>query len=382
MFRKFLALIAIFTLFPISFSSAATSIKPLVSIKLFPEDLDIAGITIANNAIYQYGNTPTGAYISALNKDGSQKWLHPITDQRALLVSTGASDTAGNFWLAGVMAPPIAITAPAPSVSGSPAALNPDGVVIGSEGAMRPNLTNITLWKISSTGEGSGRYELPLTDPTLPIDISINKSGISLIAWQKAGPIFLNIDLTGNFGKVLKVGKANTSLDKVIRNSDGSSFVTGSSTELFLATRAIGARDGLINKIDSTLKITQSVRSGEKGATRNWGSGTSSLLLGGYLKSTTSSLATITKFANTLKPTWTMRAKATSGAIVVNATAGGFFAAYENSGKGTLLNLDKSGKVLATYSFPGKPVAISYQKELGLILYTGTNLLTLPSINP
>lgn len=382
MLRKLLALIAVFALLPIAFSSAATSIKPLVSVKLFPEDLDIAGISIANNAIYQFGNTPTGAYISALNKDGSQKWLHQITDQRALMVSAGASDLAGNFWVAGVMAPPVAMTAPAPSAAGTPAALNPDGVVIGSEGAIRPNLTNITLWKISNTGEGSGRYELPLTDPTLPIDISINKSGISLIAWQKAGPIFLNIDLAGNFGKILKVGKASTSLDKVIRNSDGSSFVTGSSTELFLGTRAIGARDGLINKIDTTPKITQSVRSGEKGATRNWTSATPSMLLGGYLKSSALSLATITKFANNLKPTWSMRAKATSGAIVVNGSAGGFFAAYENSGKGTLLNLDKSGKVIATYSFAGKPISISYQKEFGLILYTGTNLFTLPSANP
>ncbi len=382
MLRRASFLIALLALFPISFSAAVTQVKPLVSLKLFPEDIDIAGISIANNAIYQFGNTPTGAYISALNKDGSQKWLHPITDQRALMVSAGAVDAAGNFWLAGVMAPPTVISAPTPSASTGPAALNPDGVVIGSEGAIRPNLTNITLWKISSTGEGNGRYELPLADPTLPIDISINKSGISLIAWQKAGPIFLNIDLAGNFGKVLKVGKAGTSLEKVIRNSDGSSFVTGSSTELFLATKAIGVRDGLINKIDSTLKITQSVRSGKKGATRNWASGTSSLLLGGYLKSPTSSLATITKFANTLKPTWTLRAKATSGAIVTNGSAGAFFAAYENSGKGTLINLDKSGKVITTYSFAGKPMAIAYQKEFGLILYTGTNLFTLPSVNP
>jgi hypothetical protein len=77
-----------------------------------------------------------------------------------------------------------------------------------------------------------------------------------------------------------------------------------------------------------------------------------------------------------------MRVKSTSGAIVANGSGGTFFAAYENNGKGTLLNLDKSGKVITTYSFAGKPAAISYQKELGLILYTGTNLFTLPSANP
>jgi hypothetical protein len=160
----------------------------------------------------------------------------------------------------------------------------------------------------------------------------------------------------------------------VVRNSDGSSILLGSSTELFLANKAIGIRDGVILKIDITPRITQSVRSGEKGASRNWASATSSLLLGGYLKSKTSSLATITKFAPTLKPTWTVRYKATSSAIVTNGVNAMTYAAFENGGSGTLLTFDKNGKVTATNSFSGQPIVLGFSKAFGLFLYTGNNI--------
>jgi hypothetical protein len=244
---------------------------------------------------------------------------------------------------------------------------------------MRGDLTDLTLWKVSPTGEGAGKYQLPLSQPLLPTSMSINKSGISIVAWQSAGSFFISCDLNGNFGKSLKVGKTTTTLDKVIRNSDGTSILLGSSTELFLGNKAIGIRDGIILKVDSAPKIVQSIRSGEKKATRNWASATSSLLLGGFLKSSASSLATITKFATDLKPTWTVRYKSTSAAAVANGAAGTFYAAYENNSSGTLLTFDKNGKVLAKNTFQGKPILIQFNKLLGLYIYTGNEIYNLAS---
>ena len=373
MFRKIIALVTaslLLTMIP-AWAAPANS---LAIFKTIPADQDIAGILVGDSAIYLYGNTPTGGYVTALNKDGSQKWQHSFTDSLAFTISAGAFDASGNIWLAGASAPPIAM----PSVAGpSPTAINPDGVVIGAEGAMRPDLTDLTLWKVSTTGEGAGKYQLPLSQPVLPTSISINKSGISIVAWQSAGSLFLSSDLSGKFGKPLRVGKTTTTLDKVIRNSDGTSVLLGSSTELFLANKAIGVRDGIIVKVDSAPKIVQSVRSGEKGATRNWASATSSLLLGGYLKSNTSSLATVTKFAVNLKPAWTSRFKATSNAAVANGAAGTFYAAYENNGSGTLLIFDKNGKVISKISFQGKPILIQYNKLFGLYIYTGNEIYNL-----
>jgi hypothetical protein len=354
----------------------AAPIVPLTIVKAIPMDQDIAGMLVGDTAIYLFGNTPTGGYVTALNKDGSQKWLHSFSDQTAFTISAGALDTSGNIWLAGASAAPIAMpSAPSPS----PTAANPDSVVIGEEGAIRPDLNNLTLWKVSSAGTGAGKYQLPLTAPVLPTSLSVNKSGISIVAWQSAGSLFVTTDLSGKFGKLLRVGKTTTTLDKVIRNSDGSSILLGSGTELFLGNKAIGVRDGLIVKVDATPKIVQSVRSGEKGATRNWASATSTLLLGGFLKSKTSALATITKFETSLKPTWTVRYKASSGAVVASGVSKITYAAYESAGSGTLLTFDKSGKVLSTNSFSGQPIAMGFNKTLGLFIYTGNNIYSLAS---
>lgn len=349
----------------------AAPVVPLTIVKVIPADQDIAGMLVGDNAIYLFGNTPTGGYVTALNKDGSQKWLHSFSDLRAFTISTGALDASGNIWLAGASAAPIAIPAAA---NPSPTAANPDGVVIGDEGAIRPDLNNLTLWKVSSAGTGAGRYELPLTAPVLPTSLSVNKSGISIVAWQSVGSLFVSADLLGKFGKTLTIGKTTTTLDKVVRNSDGSSILLGSSTELFLGNKAIGLRDGLIIKVDTTSKIVQSVRSGEKGATRNWASATSSLLLGGYLKNKTTTQATITKFGTTLKPTWSVRYKATSSAVVANGSSTTSYAAYKNSGSGSLITFDKNGKVTGTNSFQGQPISVEFNKTFGLYIYTGENI--------
>ena len=375
MFRK-IALLISALLIASTNPLIAAPVTSLTSVKLIPADQDIAGMLVGESAIYLFGNTPTGGYVTALNKDGSQKWIHSFSDLTAFTISAGTLDANGDIWLAGASAAPIAMPAP---VNPSPTAANPDGVVIGDEGAIRPDLNNLTLWKVSSAGTGAGKYQLPLTQPVLPTSLSANKSGISVVAWQSAGSLFVSADLLGKFGNPLRVGKTTTTLDKVIRNSDGSSILLGSGTELFLGNKAIGVRDGLIVKVDTTPKIVQSVRSGEKGATRNWASATSSLLLGGFLKSKTSTLATITKFEVTLKPSWTVRFKASSGAVVVNGSSKTTYAAYESAGSGTLLTLDKNGKVVATNSFAGQPIAMGFSKALGVFVYTGENIYYLAS---
>ena len=373
MFRRIALLLS--TLLIISTTPiSAAPVSPLSIVKAIPMDQDIAGMLVGDTAIYLFGNTPTGGYVTALNKDGSQKWIHSLSDLTAFTISAGTLDASGNIWLTGATAAPIAIPA---ATNPSPTAANPDGVVIGDEGAIRADLNNLTLWKVSSTGNGASKYQLPLTAPVLPTSLSINKSGISIVAWQSAGSLFVSADLLGNFGKPLRVGKTTTTLDKVIRNSDGSSILLGSGTEIFLGNKAISARDGLIIKVDTTPKLVQSVRSGEKGATRNWASATSSLLLGGYLKSKTTSLATITKFGITLKPTWSVRYKATSTAIVSNGANSNSYATYENGGSGTLLTFDKNGKVTATNSFLGQPIVMEFNKTFGLYIYTESSIFNL-----
>lgn len=373
MFRKIFLLFSLL-LIATQLPGNAAPTTSLVAIKTIPADQDIAGMLVGDSAIYLFGNTPTGGYILANNKDGSQKWIHSFSDQLELTITSGALDSSGNIWLVGASSPPKAVVSePKPMPSG----VNPDGVAIGESGPMRSDLTQLTLWKVSKTGEGVGKYQLSLLNPVLPTSININNSGISIVAWQASGSLFVSSDLTGKFGKPLSIGKNNTTLDKVIRNSDGSSILLGSSIELISATKAIGIRDGIIVKIDSAGKILQSIRSGEKSATRNWASASSTLLLGGQLKSASTNLATVTKFSESLKPTWTNRFKATSSAVVANGAPGFYYAAFANGANGSLVTFDKSGKLVVTNSFSGIPLDLQFNKSFGLYLYTSSTIYNL-----
>jgi hypothetical protein len=62
---------------------------------------------------------------------------------------------------------------------------------------------------------------------------------------------------------------------------------------------------------------------------------------------------------------------------VANGAAGTFYAAYENSGSGTLLTFDKNGKVLSTKTFPGQPISLQFNKNFGLFIYTGDEIYNL-----
>jgi len=96
MFRKIIALVTtslLLTMLP-AWAAPANS---LAIFKTIPADQDIAGMLVGDSAIYLYGNTPTGGYVTALNKDGSEKWQHSFNDQLAFTVSAGAFDASGNI---------------------------------------------------------------------------------------------------------------------------------------------------------------------------------------------------------------------------------------------------------------------------------------------
>jgi hypothetical protein len=80
-----------------------------------------------------------------------------------------------------------------------------------------------------------------------------------------------------------------------------------------------------------------------------------------------------------LKPTWTVRYKATSSAVVANGANFITYAAYENKGSGTLVTFDKNGKVKATNPFLGQPIAVEFNKSFGLYIYAGDSIYNLAS---
>jgi hypothetical protein len=67
MFRKIaLALSALLVLSAAPLSAAP--VTPLAIVKTMPIDQDIAGMLVGDSAVYLFGNTLTGGYVTALNK--------------------------------------------------------------------------------------------------------------------------------------------------------------------------------------------------------------------------------------------------------------------------------------------------------------------------
>ena len=94
MFRKFTALLSALLIVS-NTPLAAAPVISLTIVKAIPMDQDIAGMLVGDAAIYLFGNTPTGGYVTALNKDGSEKWMHSFSDLRAFTISAGALDASG-----------------------------------------------------------------------------------------------------------------------------------------------------------------------------------------------------------------------------------------------------------------------------------------------
>ena len=100
MFRKMALLLSAFLAISITPLTAAPVI-PLAIVKAIPVDQDIAGMLVGDSAIYLFGNTQTGAYVTALNKDGSEKWLHSFSDSTAFTISAGVLDVSGKYLVSG-----------------------------------------------------------------------------------------------------------------------------------------------------------------------------------------------------------------------------------------------------------------------------------------
>ncbi len=165
---------------------------------------------------------------------------------------------------------------------------------------------------------------LPTSSVVFPTAISVDRNGASLvgiIGTDKGSAGFLvNTDKTGLFGKLLQIGLAATTADAIVRHTDGSFTVAGSSSETLAGKKVAGVTDGVLIKISKAQKITSVVRSSAVKGKRIWNSATSTLLLGGEVVAGGKTETAITKFSSSFAPTWTYRFPSTGPAITVGST--------------------------------------------------------------
>jgi hypothetical protein len=383
--KRFFALVilASFLIAPVSHAAPKKiSVKPLQLLTTIGTPEEVSGAVVSGKSIIVFGTKDSKAYARAIDSTGKELWNSLLDQSTASIATAAAVDSAGDIWIAGAI--PIATGLIVPSPTATP--IDPDKVVIPPSGFIG-DLQAVVIWKISATGSLLFTYALPTSFVLFPTAISIDKSGASVVgimASEKGNAGFLvNTDSAGTFSKLLQIGASSTTSDAIVRHTDGTFTVTGSSSETLMGKKVVGLTDGILVKVSKSLKITSVVRSSIAKGSRIWNSASSSLLLAGEVSASNKTETAVTKFSTSFVPTWTYRFASTGPALSAGNTQTFFISkgavAQLNWNPKTptplLLTFDSKGVITAASSGPvgqKEVIGLLISKELGVLALTSS----------
>ena len=353
------------------------AVKKVTTVLSVPgaEMLAVSGSSIITIATVD--SQTTDIVLSAVNGTGVSLWQKVIDSGVDEVAMATTVDGAANVWLAGFSSQAKSAFTETASV----VAENPDAITLEAAEELRGDLNVLTVWKISPAGELLATYTSQYDLPGLINSISVNKSGLSIVGVLSEKPFLQNMSAAGEFSQQASIGTSKTTINTVVRNSDGSSSLFGSSTETLGGKKLAGVRDGVLVKVSKSGAISSVVRSSAIKGDRSWLSADSSLLLSGYVKVGKTTETAITKFTSTFVPTWTIRfastgqSRAITGAGISYAAMGSKSAIASITGwkpsKAQLLVVVFDAKGVMTSAFGSselsEPLALAYSKELGIV---------------
>jgi hypothetical protein len=358
------------------------AVKPLQLMTTVGTPEEVSGVVASGKSLIVYGSKAAKAYARAVDTTGKELWNLSLDQSLASIATAAVVDSVGDIWIAG--ATPLALGLTSPSPVATP--INPDNAAAVPTTNVG-NLQAVTLWRVTAAGVLAGTNTLPTSSVVFPTAISVDRNGASIvgiIGTEKGSAGFIvNTDKAGLFGKLLQIGLASTTADAVVRHTDGSFTVAGSSSETLAGKKVAGVTDGVLIKISKALKITSVVRSSAVKGKRIWNSATSTLLLGGEVVAGGKAETAITKFTTSFAPTWTYRFASTGPAVTVGST----YAAFISTGPTPQLNWNPkvATPLLLTFNAKGTVVAADsgpigqkellgaiLSKELGLLVVTAS----------
>ena len=358
------------------------AVKPLQLVTTVGTPDEVSGVVSTGKSLIVFGSKASKAYARAVDSTGKELWNLPLDQSAASIATAAAVDSAGDIWIAG--ATPLAMGLVAPIPSSSP--LNPDNATVPVNNSIG-NLQAITIWKVTAAGTLAFTNTLPTSFVVLPTAISVDRNGASVVGIlgsEKGNAAFLaNADKAGVFGKLVQIGATSTTADAVIRHSDGSFTIAGSSSETLASKKVAGVTDGVLIRISKALKIANVVRSSAAKGKRIWNSASSTLLLGGEVVAGGKTESAVTKFSSSFAPTWTYRFPSTGPAF----TAGSTYVAFISTGPTPQLNwnpkaptplilsFDTKGAVVAADSAPlgqKEVLGVLVSKDLGVLVVTSS----------
>ena len=376
---KFLAaLISLSLLFatPADAAQKRVAVKKIEKIATLPT----AELLLASkSSIITVGNIESATSdisLSALNSAGTASWSLNLDSGLDEIAMAATSDSAGNIWLAGFSATALVEETTTPTV----VAENPDSVLVEPSEAARSDLNRLTIWKVTPSGELEASYYSSENLPGIITSISASKSGLSILGQYNQRSFIQAMSINGAFGNLAFIGTSKTSLNAVVRNSDGSSSAFGLSSETLGGKKLAAKVDGVLVKVSKAGAITSVVRSSAISAERAWLSADSNFLLSGYVKVGKKIESAITKFTPTFAPTWTLRVPSAGESLAITAGKTSIAAVNSNAPVTSLigwkptkpslllLSFDAKGLIIAAKGSAdlGAPLALTYSKELGV----------------
>ncbi len=387
--RKFLLLPTLVLALAIpTHASAAPKSVTVKTIAKWSDAVGIELITSTNKAVVTARNlSAASADIEVQARDflGTVLWSKTIDSGLDEVATAIAPDGQGNIWIAGNSATPIV---PDTSTVGA-TGLNPDGVVIEAPVPLRPDMRLLTLWKLNSLGELQDKFTVLQSDISLIDAVAVSATGVSLLASRESGPFVISATAKGVFGKEIKIGSAKTKLSAIVRSSDGSISVFGSSSETLGGKKLVGREDGVLIKISKAGLISSVVRSSTPKGFRNWNSATTALFLTGSVKSGAVTESAITKFTNTFAPTWTTRISSTGPALATNGPSNSFYVVLEPTaaikgltnfkavkGQSLVVQLDSKGVISNAFTSAdlSQVKTVTYTSDGGLFILTENSI--------
>ena len=357
------------------------AVKPMQLLATLGTPEEVSGAVVSGKSIIVFGSKASKAYARAIDPTGKELWNLALDQSAASIATAAAVDPAGDIWIAGATPMAMGLTPPATATP-----LNPDNAVIPPN-VFIGDLHAVTIWKISASGSLIFTNTLPTSYVLFPTAVSVDKAGASVVgimATEKGNAGFLaNTDIAGVFSKLLQIGQVATTAESVVRHSDGTFTVAGSSSETLAGKKVAGISDGVLVKVSKALKITSVVRSSVAKGKRVWNSASNTLLLTGEVTAAGKTETAVTKFSNAFAPTWTYRFPSTGPAVSGSVNQAFFISTgaisqliwSPKAPTPLLLTFDSKGVITGADSAPAgqsEVLSVLNSKELGVLALTSS----------
>ena len=375
--------IALLLIISLALAPSAQAVQKKIAVKKVTTVLSVPGaelLAVSGSSIITIAtidSQTTDIALSAVDGAGVLLWQKIIDSGADEVAMATTVDGAANVWLAGFSSQVKSASEETVTV----VAENPDAITLEAAQELRGDLNVLTVWKISPMGELLATYTSQYDLPGLINSISVNKTGLSITGVLSERTFLQNMSAAGEFSTQISIGTAKTTINVVVRNSDGGSSLFGSSTETLGGKKLAGVRDGVLVKVSNSGAISSVVRSSAIKGDRSWLSADSSLLLSGYVKVGKTTETAITKFTSTFVPTWTIRIASTGQSRAITAAGSSYAAIVSKSAVASITGWKPSKPQLLVFAFDSKgvmtsafgsselgdPIALVYSKELGLV---------------